>query len=262
MEGLPLFSNAQYCLLKANLICSSLLLKCYTLCFQLEKEALVKGVPVGQAIDIEIPPPRPKRKPSNPYPRKTGTVSSPNTQDRAKDGKQASSSSSEKAKQALDLEKAPLPEVCNYTIMITDKLVIFTFDFNSVNIFGLQKCAGDNRKSNGKETCGDGPYGKCSEAFKLFQEGMSTLAASANDNSVTALDIASQSCNFKEFVPLKKRMVNNGNADSHATDGSNTIDEPDKTRNAETVQNDTGAVPNSSHLIHEKSDEYWGKNEI
>ncbi|KAE8722086.1 protein LHY-like isoform X5 [Hibiscus syriacus] len=38
----------------------------------LEKEALAKGVPIGQALDIEIPPPRPKRKPSNPYPRKTG----------------------------------------------------------------------------------------------------------------------------------------------------------------------------------------------
>ncbi|EPS72249.1 hypothetical protein M569_02508, partial [Genlisea aurea] len=35
---------------------------------KLEKEAIVKGV--GHALDIEIPPPRPKRKPSNPYPRK------------------------------------------------------------------------------------------------------------------------------------------------------------------------------------------------
>ncbi|KAJ0964213.1 hypothetical protein J5N97_029335 [Dioscorea zingiberensis] len=39
---------------------------------KLEKEALVKGIPLGQAHDIDIPPPRPKRKPSNPYPRKTG----------------------------------------------------------------------------------------------------------------------------------------------------------------------------------------------
>ncbi|CAA0838909.1 Protein LHY [Striga hermonthica] len=38
---------------------------------KLEKEATVKGVTVGQALDIDIPPPRPKRKPSNPYPRKT-----------------------------------------------------------------------------------------------------------------------------------------------------------------------------------------------
>ncbi|KAL3613515.1 CCA tRNA nucleotidyltransferase, mitochondrial [Castilleja foliolosa] len=38
---------------------------------KLEKEATVKGVPIGHAHDIEIPPPRPKRKPSNPYPRKT-----------------------------------------------------------------------------------------------------------------------------------------------------------------------------------------------
>ncbi|KAJ6830921.1 putative protein LHY isoform X2 [Iris pallida] len=42
---------------------------------KLEKEALTKGIPFGQAHDIEIPPPRPKRKPSSPYPRKTGVVS-------------------------------------------------------------------------------------------------------------------------------------------------------------------------------------------
>lgn len=194
----------------------SLLLKCCMLCFQLEKEALVKGVPVGQAIDIEIPPPRPKRKPSNPYPRKTGTVSSPNTRIRAKDGKQASSSSSQTAKQTLDLEKEPFPE----------------------------KCAGDDGKSNAKETCGDGPDGKSSEAVKLFQEGMSTLSASANENSATTMNAASQSCNFKEFVPLKKQLVNHGNTDSHAADGSNTSHKPDKRDNAETDQN------NTEHGIH------------
>nr|BAD97870.1 LHY homologue1 [Lemna gibba] len=39
---------------------------------KLEKEAVSKGVPLGQVHDIEIPPPRPKRKPTNPYPRKIG----------------------------------------------------------------------------------------------------------------------------------------------------------------------------------------------
>lgn len=42
---------------------------------QVEKEAEAKGVPVAQALDIAIPPPRPKRKPNNPYPRKTGSAS-------------------------------------------------------------------------------------------------------------------------------------------------------------------------------------------
>ncbi|XP_009395074.2 protein CCA1 isoform X1 [Musa acuminata AAA Group] len=40
---------------------------------KLEKEALEKGIPVGQSHDIDIPPPRPKRKPSSPYPRKSST---------------------------------------------------------------------------------------------------------------------------------------------------------------------------------------------
>lgn len=44
----------------------------------MEKEAIVKGVPLGQARDIDIPPPRPKRKPNNPYPRKT-SAGTPNS---------------------------------------------------------------------------------------------------------------------------------------------------------------------------------------
>ncbi|XP_010518363.1 PREDICTED: protein CCA1-like isoform X1 [Camelina sativa] len=44
---------------------------------KVEKEAEAKGVATGQALDIAIPPPRPKRKPSNPYPRKTVNVTIP-----------------------------------------------------------------------------------------------------------------------------------------------------------------------------------------
>ncbi|KAG6469979.1 hypothetical protein ZIOFF_070918 [Zingiber officinale] len=38
---------------------------------QLEKEAVEKGIAPGQVHDIDIPPPRPKRKSSSPYPRKS-----------------------------------------------------------------------------------------------------------------------------------------------------------------------------------------------
>lgn len=75
----------------------------------MEKEALVKGVPIGQALDIDIPPPRPKRKPSNPYPRKK-SVGTTTLHSGAKDEKHNSVESSH-VKQALDLEKEPLPEV-------------------------------------------------------------------------------------------------------------------------------------------------------
>jgi len=75
----------------------------------LEKEALVKGVPIGQALDIDIPPPRPKRKPSNPYPRKT-RIGTATLHSGAKDGKLNLVESSHDI-QPLDLEKEPLPEV-------------------------------------------------------------------------------------------------------------------------------------------------------
>ncbi|KAL8231379.1 hypothetical protein R6Q57_001157 [Mikania cordata] len=72
---------------------------------KLEKEAVAKGIPIGQAIDMEIPPPRPKRKPSYPYPRKTD----PQTlaQLAHKDDKQSTLVTSLKL---LDLESKPLPE--------------------------------------------------------------------------------------------------------------------------------------------------------
>lgn len=96
----------------------------YNFYFQLEKEALVKGVPIGQALDIDIPPPRPKRKPINPYPRKT-SVGAPTLHSGAKDGKNNPVESSH-VKQAFDLEKVPLPEV-NISILI--------FIFHFVHIF-------------------------------------------------------------------------------------------------------------------------------
>ena len=48
---------------------------------QLEKEAMTNGTSPGQALDIDIPPPRPKRKPNNPYPRKSGLSSETPTKD-------------------------------------------------------------------------------------------------------------------------------------------------------------------------------------
>ncbi|CAM8911099.1 unnamed protein product [Rhodiola kirilowii] len=41
---------------------------------KLEKDASGKGAPVSKVLDIDIPPPRPKKKPSNPYPRKTNAL--------------------------------------------------------------------------------------------------------------------------------------------------------------------------------------------
>ncbi|BFG22306.1 hypothetical protein CerSpe_085800 [Prunus speciosa] len=79
---------------------------------KLEKEAHVNGVPIGQSIGIDIPPPRPKRKPSNPYPRKSCSAASTcaTLHVGAKVGKLLSSVSSSRYKQVVDLEKEPLHE--------------------------------------------------------------------------------------------------------------------------------------------------------
>lgn len=161
------------------------------LLFQLEKEALAKGVPIEQAIDIEIPPPRPKRKPNNPYPRKSGYVSSPNTQARAKDSVEVCSGSSHRhTVQVLDLEKEPLSE----------------------------KSTGDDGKENNKEACGNEKH---SEGLQLSQEAPSTSAPPANENSAKTTEAARKSCKFKQFVPVNSQSVDTEKCDSHAADGSN-----------------------------------------
>ncbi|THG03098.1 hypothetical protein TEA_016121 [Camellia sinensis var. sinensis] len=139
----------------------------------LEKEALVKGVPIRQAIDIEIPPPRPKRKPSNPYPRKTG-VAIPSLQVGAKDGNNSSSVSSSctaTGKQILDLEREPLPE----------------------------KPDGDEKQENVKENQDEGNF---SEVLTLFQEAPCTSLSSVDKDSIRTLAAPRNSCTFREFVPM------------------------------------------------------------
>ncbi|KAK3122772.1 hypothetical protein QOZ80_8AG0618080 [Eleusine coracana subsp. coracana] len=48
---------------------------------KLEKEAMNNGTSPGKAHDIDIPPPRPKRKPNSPYPRKNGLNSETSTKE-------------------------------------------------------------------------------------------------------------------------------------------------------------------------------------
>ncbi|XP_023004163.1 protein LHY-like isoform X1 [Cucurbita maxima] len=135
---------------------------------KLEKEALVKGIPVGQALDIDIPPPRPKRKPSNPYPRK-----SPISMLGANDGKLSTLVSSLQSKQILDLEKKPMNEATS----------------------------GEEQTFNEKDTHDD----NCSEVFTLSGEANSFSLK--NQHSVPVQVKFNDSCAFREFVPSVKEPL-------------------------------------------------------
>ncbi|XP_022992151.1 protein LHY isoform X2 [Cucurbita maxima] len=136
---------------------------------KLEKEALIKGIPVGQTLDIDIPPPRPKRKPSNPYPRKT-----PISKLGANDGKLLTLVSSSQSKQILDLEKEPLNEATS----------------------------GEEQATSEMDTHDD----NCSEVFTLSREA--NFFSWKNKNSVPAqvkLNL-NDLCAFREFVPSFKEL--------------------------------------------------------
>lgn len=142
---------------------------------KLEKEALVKGVPIGQALDIEIPPPRPKRKPCNPYPRKIANGCS-TSQVGSKDEKSGTLiSSASQAKHILDLEKEPIPEKHSKE---------------------RTACANENQDEDRNSS------------FVVPQESCDRSQALADKDSMPTLVVPRKSCGFKEFVPVIKKVVN------------------------------------------------------
>ncbi|PQQ06245.1 protein LHY isoform X2 [Prunus yedoensis var. nudiflora] len=134
---------------------------------RLEKEAHVNGVPIGQSIGIDIPPPRPKRKPSNPYPRKSSSAASTcaTLHVGAKVGKLLSSVSSSRYKQVVDLEKEPLHE----------------------RPFGEEK-------ANNAENL----VANCAEVFTLPQDDHCTSVSSANNNSIPSQVALGNACTFRD----------------------------------------------------------------
>ncbi|RDX68680.1 Protein LHY, partial [Mucuna pruriens] len=139
----------------------------------LEKEALVKGVPIGQALDIDIPPPRPKRKPNNPYPRKT-RIGTATLHSGAKDAKFNLVESSH-VNQALDLEKEPLPE--------------------------------KHDLDEGPTTVKENKDENRSNVFTPLQEVPCSSVSSANKSSITMSVPLGNSCALKEITPSVKEVI-------------------------------------------------------
>ncbi|KAJ6404443.1 hypothetical protein OIU84_012602 [Salix udensis] len=189
---------------------------------KLEKEAIAKGVPIGQALEINIPPPRPKKKPGNPYPRKKG-VGPPASQVGAKDGKLLTSTSFPHCRNVLELVKEPRPE----------------------------KRDGDERPTNAKEN----QNGNCSEAFTLLQEAHCSSVTSSNKNSVSTLEVLKKTSSFREFVPSSKKGNHDAQNESFITiehEANQKLDSSD----AKQTARDNGIVKASksenSCSLHEK----------
>ncbi|CAL0318005.1 unnamed protein product [Lupinus luteus] len=139
---------------------------------KLEKEALVKGSSIGQALDIDIPPPRPKRKPSNPYPRKTN-VGAPTYQGGERDEKLIPVESSH-VKQTLDFEKVPL----------------------------LEKYNDGKRQTHGKDNKDE----NCSKVFPVLQEAPCS-SSSGNKSSISMSAPLRNSCALREIIYSVKEAI-------------------------------------------------------
>ncbi|XP_057805872.1 protein LATE ELONGATED HYPOCOTYL-like isoform X2 [Salvia miltiorrhiza] len=130
---------------------------------KLEKEATVKGVPLGQSLDIEIPPPRPKRKPNNPYPRKTSAGTSA-SQVGVKDGKISN----------------PVSSSCQSKVTVD-----------------TEKPSDDEKVGNSKEYH---DKDNCFEAFTL-KTAPCEFPSSAN-KIASVSDAPKKSCTFRQYIPL------------------------------------------------------------
>ncbi|XP_058753391.1 protein LATE ELONGATED HYPOCOTYL-like isoform X1 [Vicia villosa] len=142
---------------------------------KLEKEAIVKGSALGQALDLDIPPPRPKRKPSNPYPRKTN-VGTPTSHSGAKYGKPLIAVASSNGKQAMDFETESLPE----------------------------KHKDEERPTTVKENKDE----NCSKAFTILKEAPCSSVSAAIKSSISMSAPQTNCCILREFTPSVKNVIN------------------------------------------------------
>ncbi|XXG43396.1 hypothetical protein AAC387_Pa01g3442 [Persea americana] len=154
---------------------------------KLEKEALTKGVPLGQAHDIDIPPPRPKRKPSNPYPRKTAVTAPISSSVGSKDGKPvAIINSLNPSKQVLDLENDPPAEEPPITAT-----------------FGRSKQSSDKRSF--------------SEVVNPLQEDPRPYISSPSKHSLSESVALTDQCALREFMPSTEKHEQTSMDDSSVT---------------------------------------------
>ncbi|KAI5423675.1 hypothetical protein KIW84_030047 [Lathyrus oleraceus] len=140
---------------------------------KLEKEAIVKGSALGQALDLDIPPPRPKRKPSNPYPRKTN-AGTPTSHSGAKYGKPLIAVASSHGKQAMDFETESLPEHKD-----------------------------EERPTIAKENNDE----NCSKVFTILKEAPCSSVSSAIKSSISMSVPQTNCCILREFTPSVKNVI-------------------------------------------------------
>uniref|UniRef100_A0A1D1YXV3 Protein LHY n=1 Tax=Anthurium amnicola TaxID=1678845 RepID=A0A1D1YXV3_9ARAE len=157
---------------------------------KIEKEAVAKGIPLGEVHDIDIPPPRPKRKPHNPYPRKICVAVVSSCVDR-KDGRPLTHFPSLYSKKKTpDLERG-VPDEKHTRIQVLERTKVTPKD------------------------------GECSGSLSLFQDAP---CASIAPESKSPRD----ACTLREFIIPVKEIKDKVTDDEYSpTAGENVPDSTD-----------------------------------
>lgn len=137
---------------------------------KLEKAAVATGTPFGQSHDIDIPPPRPKKKPNYPYPRKTAFSSIlPSTE-----------AADEKTSKAMN----PLPQELN-----------------------KQEASVVAKSFQQTKECSDEDH--CSVVLNLFQEAPSASMNEGSKNQSSFREYIPMAARRKEPASLKGSSLTN-----------------------------------------------------
>jgi MYB-related transcription factor LHY len=141
---------------------------------QLEKEAMNNGTSPGQAHDIDIPPPRPKRKSNSLYPRKNGLSSETSTKEVSND---------KSTKSNMRMSSANVETASHSSLQVSFLVAFLCQDFTNsssvlLSILFINLCC--IQKLQRKEVS---EKGSCSEVLNLFREVPSASFSSVNKSS-------------------------------------------------------------------------------
>ncbi|KAG1360879.1 protein LHY [Cocos nucifera] len=150
----------------------------------------MKGIPPGQTHDIDIPPPRPKRKPSSPYPRKTSIVSVSLTGDAMNNKSSSSVSLVGTSKQILEQGSDAPQKKLAATITLQRKEI--SVDGSCSEVLNFFQDAPSGSVTSVK--CSSNPN------LNLFQDAPSASTSSVKSSSNP------NPCTYTEFVPKMKEM--------------------------------------------------------
>ncbi|KFK37450.1 protein late elongated hypocotyl [Arabis alpina] len=168
---------------------------------KVEKEAEAKGVPMCQALDIAIPPPRPKRKPNNPYPRKIGNGTIPLLKTGVNDGKESlSEMANEQSKPEENLQEDNCSDCFTHQSVKSSKETSNASTFREFLPSREEEQQGTRKESNSEKNNEQEPQNYPRHIPVLVPLGSSITSSLADENDASRHAVAGEYQSFPSHI--------------------------------------------------------------